>query len=124
MKVEIPKQTLTVFDSWTRKITNTEIVAARLSLSGVLDLNRPEEWSSVYRVQPKTTGCEGRNALCYLGRRVGCEDIRGRWGKSLIGDFFDGIDLLDSVAHLAKAESITLESKDYDPYLWVYVTKT
>lgn len=117
-RVEIPKQTLTLFDDWTRHVTNTEYLAERLRSAGVVKLEPPREHNDVYRVQPKVTGCERRRALCYLDRHKGCEDIDGRWEDFFL---FFGIDLLAPVAELASAETIVLERKGSDHYLWVYV---
>lgn len=117
-KFEIEGGHLFLFDGWTRAVTDTEYVAERIRNSDVISVCKPSEYSSVYRVQPKVTGCERRSALCYLNRHAGCEDIDGRLGVH----FYAGIDLLDSVSDLAKAGSITIKSVHSDNYLQVYVT--
>lgn len=116
-KVELTQKEFPLLACWARAITNTEFVAERLREE--LDLTPPSEYSYVYRVQPKLTGCERRSALCYQ-TRSGCDDINSFWGESHRRYF--GIDLFNSVEELAKAESITIEQND-DLYLWVYVTK-
>ena len=115
-KLELTCKTFPIFDSWTRKVTNTEFVAERLRES--LGLIQPNEHTDIYRVQPKVTGVERRHALCYLSRN-GCDDITGLFnGKKR----YFGIDLINPVNDLAKADSITVECKN-DLFLWVYVTQ-
>lgn len=106
-----------MFSDWKRKPTNTEIVVSKLIELG-LDLDTPKESVDIYRVQSKVTGCESRRALCYLGRR-GCSDISG----NIEGRSYEGIDLLDSVAVLAKSKIEVILKPHSDSYLWVCIKK-
>lgn len=106
-----------LFKGWCRTPSATEVVAARLLHMG-LQIDKPSEWSTVYRVQPKITGVERRSALCYWGRR-GCGDIEIFYKNRQ----YTGIDLLDSVQVLADPNTeIELWGKDKtsgDHFLWV-----
>ena len=105
---------LYLFENWRRKPTNTEILASMLINKG-LDIVEPTEGFTVYRVQPKITGCEGRNALCYLNRVKGCRDIRGHFK----GVRFFGIDIMTNVSEHVKAGDIEIELIPDEVFLWV-----
>lgn len=99
-------------DFGVKKPTATDVLCAKLMDAG-LDIHwRP---GFDFKVIRKTTGCEGRLALCVSKGWRGYADCPWAWQ----GQTGHGVDLMRTTGELAESSRFEFTKNSYDAFIWV-----
>jgi len=90
----------------------TDILCAKIMDSGLNIHWRP---SFDFKIIRKTTGCEGRLALCVSNGWRGYKD--SPWIFNGVSGY--GVDLMKTVGDLIKQNALQITKRDYDSFIWV-----